>query len=102
MDGDVIRREGKTNIRTNEGVKAVKEAIDYLRKAQRCEALKWNSDLAKSCKEHVEDIGPKGLMQHESSKGQTVKERIQMHGQIINCYGENLSFHCDEAAEVLS
>jgi len=30
LDGDVIRREGKTNVRTNEGAKAVKEAIDYL------------------------------------------------------------------------
>lgn len=80
MDGDVIRREGKTNIRTNEGEKAVKEAIEYLKKAQSCEPLKWQPELAKSCKEHVEDIGPKGLMQHESSKGATVKERIQQQG----------------------
>lgn len=40
-------------------------------------------------------------MQHESSKGATVKERISAHGKIVNCYGENLSFHCDEAVEVL-
>ena len=102
MDGDLIRREGKTNIRTNEGLKAVKEALEYLKKAPKCEPLLWNADLAKSCKDHVEDIGPKGLMQHESSKGATVKERIQKHGQILNCYGENLSFHCDEAAEILA
>lgn len=35
LDGDVIRREGKTNIRTNEGAKAVREAIDYLQKADK-------------------------------------------------------------------
>lgn len=101
LDGDVLKRENKTNIRTNEGAKAVKEAIDYLSKADRAQALKWQDDLARCCKEHVEDTGPKGLMQHESSKGATVKERISQHGKIIHCYGENLSFHCDEPHEVL-
>jgi uncharacterized protein YkwD len=57
--------------------------------------------LAKACKEHVEDTGPKGLLSHEGSNGSTVKDRIQKYGKIINCYGENLSFHCDEAHEVL-
>jgi uncharacterized protein YkwD len=97
----VIKREGKTNIRTNEGSKAVKEAMEFLNKVDHADALKWNNELWKACKEHVEDTGPKGLMQHEGSKGATVKERISSHGKIINCYGENLSFHCDEAHEVL-
>lgn len=101
LDGDVIRREGKANIKTNEGAKAVKEAIEYLNKAPRAEALTWSPELAKACKEHVEDTGPKGLMQHEGSKGTTVKERLSALGKLINCYGENLSFHCDEAFEVL-
>ena len=30
FEGDVLKREGKTNLRTNEGVNAVKEAIEYL------------------------------------------------------------------------
>lgn len=30
FDGEVLKREGKTNLRTNEGPKAVKEAIEYL------------------------------------------------------------------------
>lgn len=35
MDGEVLKREGKTNIRTNEGAKAVREAIDYLNRAEK-------------------------------------------------------------------
>jgi hypothetical protein len=50
----------------------------------------------------VEDTGPKGLLTHESSTGSSVKERFQKYGKVINCYGENLSFHCDQAAEVLA
>lgn len=30
FDGEVLKREGKTNLRTNEGPKAVREAIEYL------------------------------------------------------------------------
>lgn len=102
FDGEILKREGKTNLRTNEGVKAVKEAIDFLQHAERIfEPLEWSEELAKAGKEHVEDTGPKGLLTHEGSRGTTVKERIQKYGKIINCYGENLAFHCDSAVEVL-
>ena len=70
------RAENKANIRTKEGVKAVNEAIDFLRKAQVVPLLKWNAQLAIASKEHVEDIGMKGLMQHESSSGKEAKDRI--------------------------
>jgi uncharacterized protein YkwD len=78
FDGDVLKREGKTNLRTNEGAKAVHEAIDFLqKKAEKIEKpLTWSEELAKAAKEHVEDVGPKGLLCHESSSGTTVKERL--------------------------
>jgi uncharacterized protein YkwD len=101
FEGDVIKREGKVNLRTNEGPNAVREAIEYLKKAQPCPILRWDANLAKACKEHAEDTGPRGLLSHEGSNGSSVKERIEKYGKIQNCYGENLSFHCDEAYEVL-
>lgn len=30
-----------------------------------------------------------------------VKERLRKYGNLISCYGENLSFHCQEAIEVM-
>jgi uncharacterized protein YkwD len=104
FDGDVIRRsEGKTHLKTKEGHKAVEEAIAYLEKADSIPTpLKWNEHLAKAAKHHVDDTGALGLMQHESSKGKSVKERISEHGKFVSCYGENLSFHCETAEEVLS
>lgn len=103
FDGDVIKREGQTNLRTNEGPRAVKEAIDYLQnKAQKIlEPLRWSDELSLAAKLHVEDVGPKGLLTHDSSSGSTVKERLQAYGKILNCYGENLSFHCPTATDVL-
>ena len=55
-----------------------------------------------SAKDHADDIGPKGLIQHDSSNGRTgVKERLRKYGNVVSCYGENLSFHCEDAKEVM-
>ncbi len=43
LDGEVIKREGKSNIRTNEGAKAVTEAIDYLNRADKSPPLVWSN-----------------------------------------------------------
>jgi len=56
------------------------------------------------------DIGPKGMVTHTSSekindgngeREANAKDRLKKHGSIISCYGENLSFHCVDAKEVL-
>ncbi len=64
--------------------------------------MKWSNEVAKASHDHVQDIGSKGLIQHDSSDGSTgVKERLRKYGNVVSCYGENLSFHCDDAKEVL-
>lgn len=30
-----------------------------------------------------------------------MKERLRKYGNVVSCYGENLSFHCEEAKEVM-
>jgi uncharacterized protein YkwD len=51
-----------------------------------------NTDLIKAAKDHVNDIGPKGLTSHTGSDGSSPYERIALHGQASGCLGENLSF----------
>lgn len=64
--------------------------------------MKWSDDMANASQDHVTDIGPKGLVQHDSANGRMgVKERIRKYGNLISCYGENLSFHCEDAIEVM-
>ena len=101
FDGEVLKREGKVNLRTKEDPDAVREAIAYLERAQPVGGLKWNDDLARAAKDHVEDTGPKGLLQHESSHGKGVKDRFSAYGKFVSSYGENLSFHCETAEEVV-
>ena len=88
-------------MKTKEGLKAVEEAIAYLEKVTPLAPLKFNEHLSRASKEHVDDTGPLGLMQHESSQNKNVKERIANYGKFVSCYGENLSFHCETPEEVL-
>ena len=71
FEGNLLRRPGQVTLRTKEGQAAVKEAIEFLKKQQPVEALRWSEDVAKAAKDHFEDIGPKGLIQHEGSDGKT-------------------------------
>ena len=49
---------------TNEGDRAVKEAIRVLRSTRPIPTLKEDKGLAAAARDHVREIGPKGLMQH--------------------------------------
>ena len=40
-------------------------------------------------------------MKHEGSNGCSVKQRFEKYGKFISSYGENLSFACDTAEEVV-
>lgn len=101
FEGFLQKQPGKTTLRTKEGAAAVKEAIEYLNKLAPTLPLKWHVELYTAARQHVLDIGPKGLVQHESSDGTSVKERLKRFGKIVTCYGENLSFHSETAMEVL-
>ena len=66
--------------------------------------------MACATKDHVSDIGGRGLTSHEGTerirdmKGSrmiTAKDRLRKYGEIIQNYGENLSFNCFDAKEVM-
>ena len=102
FDGVLLKRQGKVTLKTKEGVDAVNEAIEFLKSLTPIQPLRWNEEISLASQDHARDIGPKGLIQHDSSDGKTnVKDRLRKYGNVISCYGENLSFHCDDAKEVM-
>lgn len=58
----MVDGEPATAIRTREGPVAVNDAIEFLRRSQPVRPLEYSSDLSLAAKDHVEDIGPKGLL----------------------------------------
>lgn len=62
--------------------------------------LKPNSRLAKAAKVHVEDIGPKGLVQHESSDGTATFTRVRKYYN-GGYMGENISCGYSAAMDIV-
>jgi len=88
------KRKFKDNIWiiTNEGSSAVKEAIEFLYKQQPLEKFELNSLLTLAGRDHVKDIGPKGITGHTGSDKSSPSERIERHGQWRFTMGENIDF----------
>ena len=96
VEKNLKRGQGRPTIRTKEGVEAVFDAIEYLGSCNMTQALNWSPEMAQAAKDHVLDIGPKGLITHTSTEGENIKakQRLRRYGQIISCYGESMSFTC--------
>jgi uncharacterized protein YkwD len=78
--------------KTVEGVPAVDEAIGYLKKVAPAPALSVSGPLVLAARDHVKDIGPKGMTGHEGSDGSRPAERIRRHGKPKSTTGENIAF----------
>ena len=89
---NILSEPNKVQIQMVEGIEAFNDAISFLKSIKPLEPLTWDENLAKSAKEHVDDIGPKGLLQYQSSDGTEPEERICKYGTFIDNLGENIDF----------
>src|SRR5256885_770508 len=69
--GPLFSPPGETPVHTNEGIRALDQAIRSLRVQLPLPPLADSSALGRSSLEHVRDIGPKGSVSHEGSNGST-------------------------------
>jgi uncharacterized protein YkwD len=99
--GKTVRIPGATAIRTVEGVSAAQEALAALRSAEPAGTLQMSGALMSSARDHVRDIGPKGMLSHEGSAGSTLAGRIARYAASWTLIAENISFGPDSAREVV-
>lgn len=92
---------GGATVKTQEGVKAVDEAIEFLKKAKRMPALKASEGLSLAAKDHVEDTGKKGLVGHDGSDGSTAVQRMERYGKWEKTAGENIAYGVDKARDIV-
>ena len=83
-----------------EGISVFKEAISFLKSLKPLSPLKWDNNLFKSANEHVNDIGPKGLLLYQSSDGTEPEDRITKYGN-YDILGENIDFGPNDAIGVI-
>ena len=89
---NILSEPDKIQIQMVEGEDVFNEAINYLKSLRPLEPLQWEDALAASAQEHVDDIGPKGLLLYQSSDGTEPEERITKYGNYIESLGENIDF----------
>ena len=84
-----------------EGDNVFKEAITFLKSLPPLKPLQWDENLARSAQEHVDDIGPKGLLLYQSSDGTEPEDRITKYGNYVDSLGENIDFGPNDAMGVI-
>ena len=84
-----------------EGDNVFKEAIQFLKSLPPLKPLQWDPNLARSAQEHVDDIGPKGLLLYQSSDGTEPEDRITKYGNYVDSLGENIDFGPNDAMGVI-
>ena len=88
-------------IKTAEGIDAVKETIEFLKKQKNLPKLILSDILNKACQDHIKDIGPKGMTGHEGSDGKNISDRIEKYGEWDGDIAENLDFGFKKAENIL-
>ena len=84
-----------------EGDNVFKEAIQFLKSLPPLKPLQWDENLTRSAQEHVDDIGPKGLLLYQSSDGTETEDRISKYGNYVDSLGENIDFGPNDAMGVI-
>ena len=84
-----------------EGDNVFKEAINYLKSLPSLKPLQWDENLCRSAQEHIDDIGPKGLLLYQSSDGIEPEDRISKYGNYVESLGENIDFGPNDAMGVI-
>lgn len=99
--GMYIYFAGRTQVKTQEGVAAVNEAIEFLKSTAPVPLLRVSRGLCAAAKVHAEDQGPKGLVSHEGSDKSTPDERMNRFGRWGQAYGENIEYGNFTAEEIV-
>jgi uncharacterized protein YkwD len=88
----VVVIDGRKPTRTLEGITAVDEAIAFLKRVNPAPALSASRPLTLSARDHVKDIGPRGMTGHAGSGGSQPADRIGRYTRPRTISGELITF----------
>ncbi len=100
-NGMYLEIPGKVRLVTNEGVKAVDEAINALLSYSPLKPLKISKGISLAAKDHVNDLGSKGTTGHTGSDGSSPFTRMNRYGKWENTAGENIDYGNNEARYII-
>lgn len=92
---------GDVPIVTQEGVAALRDAIQTLRKAPAVSPLSPDFRLTKASRDHRRDQSATGQTGHSGSDGSIAQERIRRYGTWLHAMGENIFYGDADARSVV-
>jgi uncharacterized protein YkwD len=98
FERDVLRRPGLPGLVTNEGPRAVDEAIAFVRVQRPLPRLERDPALDRAAADHVADQSRTGRTGHLGSDGATLSDRVLRHGTARGM-GENIAYGFHDARE---
>jgi len=87
---DTLYKPKETAIQTSEGKAAYVEAIQFLKRQKPVRELTYDPRISAACQDHVNDIGPRGLITHESSDGRSLIDRFEKYFEWDGSCCENI------------
>jgi len=101
FEGALLDRPGRRALRTEEGARAVREAVRVLRDTRAMGGLTWSKGMAAGARDHVRDQGPTGGMEHRGRDGSSPAQRVTRYGRWHVGVAENIAFGENPAREVV-
>jgi len=98
---NIYHKPDEDPIQTYEGVEAVIDAIEFLKNQNPVQELTLNKDISQACKDHINDIGPRGLTTHEGSNESNIGDRLEKYCEWDGAIAENLDFGFKKAENIL-
>ncbi len=98
---NVYHQPGEDPLQTYEGKAAIEEAIEFLKKQEKVPKLEVKEEISKACRDHINDIGPKGLTTHEGSDGSNISDRLEKHCEWDGACAENIDFGFKKPENIL-